>query len=101
MTKADLKNAAGVDILKFPKKVDSLSLKSEFHKLHIGKLEITTVDLSKWCSKNEFVKTTISDELVKNVKAIQTTDTSNLVKKTDFDRKIGHTEKKITKSWSR
>ena len=47
MTKADLKNAAGVDILKFPKKVDSLSLKSEFHKLHIGKLEITTVDLSK------------------------------------------------------
>ena len=96
MTKADLKNAAGVNILKFTKKIDWLSLKSEFHKLHIGKLETTTVDLHKWCSKNEVVKTTIYDELVKNINAIQTTDTSNLVKKTDFERKIGHTEKKVT-----
>ena len=42
--------------------------------------------------KTEVVKKT---ELVKKGKAIQTTDTSNLVKKkTDYDTKISETEKK-------
>ena len=35
--------------------------------------------------KNEVAKKTVYDELVKKVNAIQTTDTSNLVKKVDYD----------------
>ena len=45
--KADLKNATGVDTSTFVKKVDLASLKSEIVKLDIGKLETTSVDLSK------------------------------------------------------
>ena len=46
----------------------------------IGKLETTTVDLSKLSDvvKNEIVKKTAYDKLNKNVNAIQTTDTNNL-----------------------
>ena len=44
MTKADLKNATGVDTLNFAKKSDIASLKSEIGKLDIVKLETTSVD---------------------------------------------------------
>ena len=104
-TKTDLKNAKGVDISKFAEKVDLASLKSEVDKLDIDKLEIVPtglnslkskidrlnfdklvpvpVDLSKLIDvvKNDALKKTKYDELVKNVNAIHTTDTSNLVKK--------------------
>ena len=65
--KADLKNATGVDTFEFAKKVDLASLKSEIDKLDIGKLETTSVDLSKLSDavKNEVVKKTVYDELVK------------------------------------
>ena len=39
--------------------------------------------------KNKFVKKTVYDELVKKVNVIQTTDISNLFKKTEDDTKIG------------
>ena len=45
MTKADLKNATGVDTLNFAKKSDLASLKSEIGKWDIVKLETTPVDL--------------------------------------------------------
>ena len=47
----------------------------------IGKLETNPVDLSKLSDvvKNEVVKKSEYNELVKKVNAIQTTDTSNLV----------------------
>ena len=66
-TKAVLKNATGVDTFEFAKKVDLASLKSEIDKLDIGKLETTSVDLSKLSDavKNEVVKKTVYDELVK------------------------------------
>ena len=59
------------------------NLKSKVDKLDVGKLESTPIDLSKLSSvvKNDIVKRTEYDELVKKVNAIQTTDTSNLVKK--------------------
>ena len=49
----------------------------------IGKLETNPVDLSKLSDvvKNEVVKKSEYNELIKKVNAIQTTDTSNLVKK--------------------
>ena len=46
--------------------------------------------------KNEVVKKIVHDELVlKKVNAIQTTDTSNLVKKAGYNTKIAEIEKKI------
>ena len=45
--KADLKNAAGVDTLKFAKKVDFASLKSEVNKLDIDKLEKVPTGLNR------------------------------------------------------
>ena len=46
-TKADLRNATGVDTSKFAEKVDLASLKLEIDKLDIDKLETTPVDLSE------------------------------------------------------
>ena len=90
MTKPDLKNATGVDTSKFAKKVDLASLKSETDKLGVGKLETTANALSTLSDvvKNKFVKNTVYDELVKSFNAIQTTDTSNLVKTVDYNKKL-------------
>ena len=119
-TKADLKNAGGVDTSDFANKTDLANLKSvvdqldtdklknvpsnlsnlksTVDKLDIWKLETTSVDLSKLSNvvKNDVVKKTKYEELVKKVTSINTTDTSNLAKKTDFNTKINEVEKKIT-----
>ena len=73
-------------------------MKSKVDKLNIGKLETTPEDLSKLSNevKNDVVKKTVYDELVIKFNAIQTTDTSNLVKKSDYNTKINEIEKKIT-----
>ena len=72
------------------------NLKSEVDKLDIGKLETNCTDLSKLSNvvKNEVVKKTEYDELVKKVYATQTVDTSSLVKKAAYNTKIGEIEKK-------
>ena len=117
-TKANLKNATGVEASKFAKNVDFASLKSEVEKLNIDKLEkVPTglnslkskadesyvnklapvpVDLSKLCDavKNEVVKKTEYNELVKNVNALKTTNTINLVKKLITTRKLVKLKKK-------
>ena len=56
MQQKQIWNATGVDTLKFAKKFDLASLKSEIDKLDIGKLETTPANLStlsdvvrKWC----------------------------------------------------
>ena len=96
-TKADLIKAIGFDASNFAKKVHIASLKSEIDKLDIGKLESTPVDLSKLSDavKNEFVKNTVLDELVKKCNVIQATDNINLIKKTDYDIKIDKIKMKI------
>ena len=77
VTKADFKNATCIDASKFAKTIDLARLKSD-----IDKLQTTSVDVSKLSDavKVEVVKKTEQNELVKKVNAIQTTDTSNLVK---------------------
>ena len=93
VTKADLIKATGFEESDSAEKVNITSLKSEIDKLDIGKLESTPVDLSKLSDvvKNEVVKNTVLDELVKKGNAIQATDIINLVKKkqkkTDYDTK--------------
>ena len=95
--KADLKNALGVNTSNFAKKNDLASLKLEFDRFYIDKLEATSIDLSKLSDvvKNDVVKETKYDKLVKKVNAIQTSDTSNLVKRNDYDTKISEVEKKV------
>ena len=63
----NLKNATDVDTSKFAKQVDLASLKSEVDILDITKLETAPFDLSKLSDvvKNEVVKETVYDELVK------------------------------------
>ena len=106
VTKVDLKDETGVDTSDFAKKTDLANLKSaedkldvdkfknvprdlnslktKVDKLDIRKLETTPFDLSKLSNivKNDVVKKTEYDELVNQVNAFHTTDTSNLVKKT-------------------
>ena len=117
-TKADLKNATAVDTSKFTKKLYLADLKSDVDKLDIDKLKNVPTNLSNLKSKadkldvdklvpvpidfsklsvivkNRAVKKAEYCKLVKNVNAIQTTDISNLVKKTVFDTKTSETEKK-------
>ena len=103
--KSDLNSATGVDTSDFAKKTDFANLESDVDKLDIdklknvpndlsnfqskvdkldiGKLETTQVDLSELTNivKNDVVKKSEYNELVKKVKNVSTTNTSNLVKK--------------------
>ena len=85
--------------------VNLANLKSEVYNLDIGKLQTTHVDLSRLSDvvKNEVVKKTVHDELVKKVKAIKSTsnlvkykstqlDTRNVVKTSDYDTKLDEIE---------
>ena len=67
----------------FDKKPKLASLKLDIDRLNIDKLRTTPVDLSKLSNlaKNDVVKKTQYDELAENLNAVQTNDTSNLVKK--------------------
>ena len=58
--------------------------------MDIGKLKTTPVDLNKLVDivKNQVVKKKVYDKLVIKAHAIQTIDTSNLVKKADYNIKI-------------
>ena len=66
------------------------SLKSKVDQLDIDKLIPAPVDLSKLGDvvKNNAVKKTKYDELFKKVDAVESTGTSNLVKKLDYNTKI-------------
>ena len=66
------------------------SLKSKVYKLDSDKLEATPVDLSKIINvvKNDFVKKTEYNELVKRVNNISTTNTNDLVKKLIITQKL-------------
>ena len=96
-TKADFKIAAGIDTLKFVKKVDLASLKSNVDKLDINKLKTVPIDLSKLSNvvKNEVVKKTVYDKLVSKVNNI---DTSRFVLKIKYDTDKSDLEKKISDS---
>ena len=57
-TKADLKNATGIDTSKLAVKSDLVSLKAEVDKRDVDKLKTVSVDLSKLSNvlKNEVLK---------------------------------------------
>ena len=63
---------------------------------YIDKFRTTPIDLQKLSNvvKIEIVKNTLHIELVKKVNASQTTDTSSLFKKPDYDTAIDQIERK-------
>ena len=73
------------------------NLKSKVDKLVVGKLETTPVGLSKLSNvvKNDFVKKTDYNELIKKVNTIQTTDISNLVKKPTLTHRLTKLKRKL------
>ena len=117
LTKADLKNAAGVDTSSFAKKTDLASLKSNLHKLDIdqlktipdnlsnfksevdkldiGKLETTPFDLSKLSNivKN-VVKKEVYNAKIKNIED-KIPDITNLSTKTILNAKINEVKEEI------
>ena len=109
-TKADIKDISHVDTSSFALKANLASLKTEVDKLDIDKLAPVPVDLSKLSDvvKNGVVKKDAYDKLVAKVNSIDTrgfalktkydtdkselenkiSDTSGIVKKTDYNTKI-------------
>ena len=72
-------------------------MKSKVDKLALGKLETTLVDLSKLSDvvKNEVVKKTGYDELVKKAININPTDTGDLVKKLNITQRLIKLKRKL------
>ena len=73
-------------------------MKSKVDKLDIGKLEAIPDVISKLSNvvKDDLVKKSEYDELIKKVNNVSTTDTSNLEKKSDYNAKINEIENKNT-----
>ena len=93
-TKADLKNATGIDTSKLAAKSDLASLKAEVDKLDIDKLIPVPVDLRKLSDlvKNDVNKKTVYDKLVAKENNI---DTSGFVLKTKYNTDQSEIEKRI------
>ena len=72
-------------------------MKRKVDELDVDKLAPVSVDLSKLKDvvKNDIIKKTEDDELVKKVNNIKTTDNSDLVKKADNNTKFSEIEEKI------
>ena len=88
-TKADLKNAMGIDTSTLALKSNLANLKAEIDKLDIDKLMPVPVDFSKlsYAVKNDAVKKTVHDKLVNNI------DISRFVLKTKYDTDKSELEK--------
>ena len=93
-TKADLKEAAGINTSNFALKSNLASLKTEVDKLDIDILAPVLVNLSKLSDavKNDVVKKTVYDKLVEKVNNI---DTRGFVLKTTYDTGKSYLEKKL------
>ena len=111
-TKADVKNISHVDISNFALKTNLANLKTEVDKLDIDKLVPVPTDLGKL---SNVVKKDVYDKLVTKVNNIDTSgcvlktkydtekselgnkipNTSDLVKKTDYNTKITKIEVKF------
>ena len=94
-TKADLKNATGIDTSKLALKSNLPSLKPKADKIDAGKLKTVPVDLSKLSNvvNNGAVKETVYDKLVTKVNNI---DNRGFVLKTKYDTDKSDLEKKIS-----
>ena len=90
-TKADLKNATGIDTSSFPKNVDSANLKSNLKKLSIDKLKNVPFSLSNLESKEVDKLVPAPVDLSKLSDVVK----HNVVKKDVYNVKIKNIEYKI------
>ena len=99
-TKANLKNATGIDNSKLAPKSNLANLKAEIYQAYVDKLKTVPIDLSKLINivNNDVVKKILYDEIVSKVNKI---DAGGVVLKTkyekdksDLEKKIGDTDKK-------
>ena len=93
-TKTGIKNISHVDTSSFELTTNLASLKTKIDKLDIDKLVLAPVDLSKLSDlvKNDVVKKTVCDKLVAKVNSI---DTNAFVLKTEYDTDKSEIENKI------
>ena len=94
-TKADLKNATGIDTSKLAVKSDLASLKAGIDKIDVDRLKTFPGDLSKLINvvNNDFVKKTVYNKLVIKVNGI---DFSGFVLKTKYEADKSDLAKKIS-----
>ena len=91
-TKADLKNATGLDTSKFVKKVDLARLKSEVDKLDIDKLEKVPTALNNLKSKGDILD---ADKVSVDLSKLSDVVKKDVVKKNVYNAKIKIIEDKI------
>ena len=94
-TKADSKNATGVDISESAKKVDLESLKSEVDKLDIDKLEKVRTGLNSLKAKLDKSDVDKSVPVSVNLSKLSDVVKNNIVKKDVYNAKIKDIENKI------
>ena len=95
--KTDLKNISHIDVSSYALKSNLASLKTEEDKLDIDQLTPVSNDLAKLSNivKNDVVKKTEYDKLVAKVNG--TTNTTNFVSKTKYEKDGSNFEDKINK----
>ena len=93
-SKADLKNATGIDTSKLAAKSGFASLEGGIDKIDVGKLKALPVDFSKLSNlvNNDVVEKTVYNKLVAKVNNI---DISGFVLKTKYDTDKSELEKKL------
>ena len=94
-TKADLRNATGVDTSKFAKRVDLESLKSNIDKLDIDKLKNVPNGLSMLKSKVDKLDIGKLETTPADLSKLQNVVKIDVVKKTEYNTKIKNIENKI------
>ena len=94
-TKADLKNATGVEISKFTKNVDLASLKSEVDKLYIDKLEQVPTGTNSLKGKVDKLDFDRLVPVLFDLSKLSDTAKNEVVKKDAYNVKIKGIEDKI------
>ena len=94
-TKADLKNATGVDTSGFAKKTDSANLKSDVNKLDIDKLKNVPTNVISLKSKEDKLDVGKLVSVPINLRKLSDVVKNDVVKKDEYNAKIKNIEDKI------
>ena len=94
-TKADLKNATGVDTSDFAKKTDSANLKSDVNKLDIDKLKNVPTNVISLKSKEDKLDVGKLVSVPINLRKLSDVVKNDVVKKDEYNAKIKNIEDKI------
>ena len=94
-TKADLKNATGVDTSDFAKKTDSANLKSDVNKSDIDKLKNVPTNVISLKSKEDKLDVGKLVSVPINLRKLSDVVKNDVVKKDEYNAKIKNIEDKI------